>query len=365
MFTEKRVSNPTGLCNSESVPEKLPRPLENAQIVAGTDTARRLAVVVRRFPLQPPTPPGEDYFAEPARMMAGDGWQIEFLSGRPALTSLIRRRYDVVHGHSHFRPALLAGILARRAVFTSHSYDFPQENWKRQVLVWLMNRFDRVVALSPHEREVYLAAGVSEPKIVVLPLAVNVSFFTAGNGARFRSRWNIRGDVPLILFVANLRPIKNPDIVARAFRYVRRSLPDARLAIVGQNFMATTAVHGDGVVFTDWLPAEALRDALATADVAVNSSRHESFSLSTFEAMAASRPVCLPDLPSFRSLIGDTVLYHTPTDAEGLAGNILRYLREPELRRAHVEGNRKLVARFDLPNVLEQYRSLYRSLLED
>ncbi len=312
---------------------------------------RRMAVVTRQFPLPLPTPPGEDYFAEPARIMAEAGWQVELLSGKRAWRSLLCGRYDLVHGHSHFPPALLAGLIAHgaRTVFTSHSYDLPRVAWKRRVLVALMNRFDRVIALSPFERDVYRAAGVEASKIAVMPLPINVSFFrTTAPPA----------EPPIILFVANLRPVKNPEVVVRAFRRVQAELPAARLVIAGENLMDAP------IETTGWLNAGQLREAFARASVVVNSSRHEGFPLSIFEAMAAGRPVCLPDLGSLRSRIGDHALYHQPADDAALAANILRYLREPELRRAHVEANRKLVEQFDTPKVLEQYRALYESILE-
>lgn len=312
---------------------------------------RRLAVVTRQFPLPLPTPPGEDYFAEPARLMAGAGWEVEMLSGQRAWRALLSRRYDVVHGHSHFPPALLAGLIARgaRTVFTSHSYELPRAAWKRRVCVALMNRFDRVIALTPFERDVYRAAGVDASKIVVLPLPINVSFFRTTAAP---------AEPPVILFVANLRPVKNPEVIVRAFRRVQAELPAARLVIAGANLM------GAPIETVGWLGPEQLREAFARASVVVNSSSHESFGLSIFEAMAAGRPVCLPDLGSLRSRIGDNALYHAPTDDAALAANILRYLREPSLRRAHVEANRQLVAAFDTPRVLEQYRALYESVLK-
>jgi glycosyltransferase involved in cell wall biosynthesis len=234
-------------------------------------------------------------------------------------------------------------------VFTSHSYELHRVAWKRRALVGLMNRFDRVIALSPFERDVYRAAGVDASKIVVLPLPINVSFFRTSAAP---------AEPPLILFVANLRPVKNPQVVVRAFQRVQAELPSARLLIAGANLM------GAPVETTGWLDAERLREAFARASVVVNSSRHESFGLAIFEAMAAGRPVCLPDLGSLRSLIGDNALYHEPTDDAALAANILRYLREPQLRRAHVEANRKLVEQFDTPKVLARYRALYESVLK-
>ena len=350
---------------------------------------RRFAIVAQRFPLEPPTPPGEDYFAEPAHMMAEAGVAVEILTIRhsgqtdtenfgPVLvrrfassSALIRwlatAHYDLLHAHSHFRPALIAGWLARRSktVFTSHSYALPASFWKRRVLLTLMNRFDRVTALTAYEHEIYRAAGIADSKIITLPLMVNLGFFTRGGDAQqFRQRWNISPSEPVILFVANLRPVKNPDVVIQAFQHVRRQLPSARLVIVGQNLMGAEPPHGDGIIFTDWLDAVALRDALAATTVAVNSSAHESFGLALLEAAAASCPLCLPKLGSLQSLFGNNALYHEPRDAAGLASNILRYLREPELRTAHLAANRQRVAQFDTPMGLQRFRTLYFSLLE-
>ena len=209
--------------------------------------SRRFALVVAQFPLPLPTPPGEDYFAEPARMMAEAGFEVEILTVRraeqPDLETVdgfrVRRfgsqpklvrtvasgGFGLLHAHSHFRPALLTGLLARRAatVLTSHSYALPASWWKRRVLITLMNRFDRIIALTPFERDVYLASGVTASRVAVLPLPVNVNYFASGGDATgFRKRWGIPVDAPIILFAANLRPVKNADVVLRAFQRVRQ-----------------------------------------------------------------------------------------------------------------------------------------------
>jgi glycosyltransferase involved in cell wall biosynthesis len=350
---------------------------------------RRFALVVAQFPLPFPTPLGEDYFAEPARMMAEADFEVEILTVRHdrqpetetdadlrirrfrtkklLLDAMWAGRYDLVHAHSHFRPALLAGWMLRwsKTVFTSHSYALPRSALKRRVLIALMNRFDRVIALTPFERDAYITAGIPASKVVVVPHGINVGFFSSGGDAsRFRAQWQLQTDAPVILFVGNLRPVKNPDVVVRAFHRVRTQLPAAQLVFAGENLLPESGPGGEGIVHTGWLDAEWLRDALAAATVVVNSSSHEGFPLSVFEAAAASRPFCLPAVGSLQSVIGDNALYHEPTDDATLAANILRYLREPELRRVHITVNRQLVEKFDSPRALEQLRMVYRSLLE-
>jgi D-inositol-3-phosphate glycosyltransferase len=290
------------------------------------------------------------------------------------------RKNDLVHSHSHYPPALFTGLFSWRArtIFTSHSGELPSTRWKRRVLVALMNRFDRIIALTTHERDMYLAAGVDPTRIVVISDAINVEFFSQpGDAFRFRQRWKLPAEVPVLLFVANIRKFKNPEVVLRAFRRVREREPRAVLAIAGkdllprQGFIPVTTLAEqagvtEGLVLTGWLPAEDLRDAYAAADVVVNSSAttQESFSISTWEAIAAGRAVCLPHLGTFLATVGDAALYHEPSDDAGLAENILRYLREPDLRAKHVAVTRQLARQFAAPQVLRQLHSLYDSLLE-
>lgn len=364
--------------------------------------SRRFALVVAQFPLPLPTPPGEDYFAEPARMMAKAGFEVEILTVRHAtqlemetVNGLRVRRFasqpqlirtiasgdfDLLHAHSHFRPALLTGLLARRAatVFTSHSAELPSVAWKREALVALMNRFGRIIALTPHEKEMYVSAGIAASKIAIIGDTINVEFFSQpGESLDFRQRWNIAVATSIILFVANLRRFKNAEVVLRAFRRVREQLPDSVLVVVGKDLLAQQGQRPfrelaqregikEGLAMTGWLPAEELRDAYAAANVVVNSSgtEQESFSISTWEAISARRPVCLPRLGTFVSTIGNSVLYHEPFDDATLASNILRYLREPDLVQAHVSVNRTLADQYSVSVGLSKLQTLYTSLLE-
>ena len=363
---------------------------------------RCFAIVVRRFPLELPMPAGEDYFAEPAHMMAEAGFKVEVLTLRhdqqageeeinairvrrfcselALLAAIAKNSYDIIHSHSHFRPALLTGLVSLRArtVFMSHSGELPGTAWKRRALVALMNRFDRIIALTPAEQQVYEVAGVASSKIVVIGHQIDLDFFSQpGDPDKFRQCWNISADAPVILFVANLRRFKNPEVVLRAFGRVRQQLSRAVLVVVGKDMLsqqghasfAELAQHEgvkENVVMTDWLPAEELRNAIAAAAVSINSSatNEESFSISTWETIAGGRPVCLPRLGTFLSTIGDNVLYHEPFDDVKLAVNILRYLREPELVQAHVAANRAIANKYAMPAGLAKLRALYTSLLE-
>lgn len=363
--------------------------------------ARRYALVVPHFPLPLPTPPGEDYLAEPARAMRDASFEVEILTLRGSDQALrdeldsiaIRRfhsaaallrhvrggRFDLIHAHSDFRPSILAGVFggAPKTILTRHSYVLPKVALKKRLLACLMNQFDRVVALTSYERDVYIGAGVLPSKIVVVPHPVNVAFFAGGGDPhRFRARWKLDAKSPAILFVANLRRVKNIETVFRATARLLETEPSARLIVVGRDLLPTDGEPDAreqarrigleaNVVFTDWLDAESLRDAFCAASVFVNSSFDESFLLAAHEAAAASVPLCLPRIGSLKCLFGANALYHEPTDDTSLAANILRYLREPVLRASHTEINRNKMVQANSESMINRLTDVYFSLLNN
>jgi glycosyltransferase involved in cell wall biosynthesis len=363
---------------------------------------RRSALVVPRFPLPLPTPPGEDYFAEPGRLMRREGFEVEVLTTRqpeqPETETIegftVRRfdstlrwlgairsgGYDLVHAHSQLRPSLLTGATAGRAksVLTSHTFVLPLAAWKRRLMIALMNRFDRVIAFTDYERQVFVQSGVSPSRVAVVPLAINVAFFrSGGDPSRFRRQWSLSASWPLLLFVANIQTRKNPRVLLRAFTQVRQKVPEVRLVVIGKDLlpeqgqpsfdqMARECGVANEVTRTGWLAAEPLRDALAAATVVINSSGYrsfENFPLSIMEAASASRPLCLPTLGSLQSVFGQDALYHEPEDDAQLVANILRYLEDPALREERGRACRARVEDFDVPRAHEQLLGLYRTVL--
>lgn len=365
-------------------------------------TSRRFAFVVPPpFPLRWSPPAGEDFLMEPARLLAEEGHQVEVLTTRSVDESVAERmsaisvrrfatrgglirhiagtRYDVVHAHGDYLPSLLTGLIARgaRTMLTRHSYVLPTSVLKRKLIVKLMNRFERVNTVSPYETQVYESAGVTPSRLVTLSYAINVSFFSEGGDAtRFRSIFHVANTSPVILFVANLRPVKNPLTIFRALSLVKQSESEVKLVVVGKDLMANDPASSaralakqcgviGSVLFVDWLTAESLRDALAAADVVVNSSLNEGLALAISEAAAARKPICLPAIGSFQSVYGKGALYHEPRDHETLAKNILNYMRDKTLRDAHVAANWNVVQQFEMTLVRRKILELYHQLLAE
>ena len=110
---------------------------------------------------------------------------------------------------------------------------------------------------------------------------------------------------PVVISDRALEPLYNVDTMIRAFAQVRAEIHDARLVIANDGSqrrrlesLARELHLEDAVSFAGRLEPEALRDALAEAQVYVSVPDSDSLALSTMEAMAVGALPVVSDLPS-------------------------------------------------------------------
>ena len=127
-------------------------------------------------------------------------------------------------------------------------------------------------------------------------------------------RCNSRTDVPVLLFVGRIQPLKGPDVAIRALHALDR--PDAVLLIVGgasgssgdgemeraQQLVEELGLH-DQVRFVAPQPHHILSTYYRAADVVVVPSRSESFGLVALEAAACGVPVVASAVGGLQSLV--------------------------------------------------------------
>ena len=123
--------------------------------------------------------------------------------------------------------------------------------------------------------------------------------YVQGDGARFRETYGIPPDRPLLLYVGRVAHEKNIEFLLQAFVELRRTRPEAMLAIAGegparehlQSLVMQLGLSAH-VQFIGYLEREgALADCYAAADVFVFASRTETQGLVLLEALAQGRPV--------------------------------------------------------------------------
>ena len=100
-------------------------------------------------------------------------------------------------------------------------------------------------------------------------------------------------------------------------------------------------IHFPGFVSSECLPA-----LFQAADVAVYPSCYEGFGLPVLEAMACGAPMVTSDIEVLTEVGGDAALRYTPGDPAALAGQLDRFLNDPDLRERHRQSGIDRAARF-------------------
>jgi glycosyltransferase involved in cell wall biosynthesis len=247
---------------------------------------------------------------------------------------LVRRQYDVVHGHLHYLsgyPLKLArecGVAVRVAHFRSSRPDPIPGVRRRLVRVllrpWIEQYAGNRVQRRWIERHATHVLGVSRwaltcamgPKWTSDPRCREIydgldptAFRDPMDRQGVRGEFAVPGDAPLLIHVGRMTPAKNHARLVSIFAELARRLPGARLLLVGREDEAigrrvrrqiAARRIADGVVFAgERLDVPRL---VRAADALIFPSLWEGLGDVVLEAAAAGTPAVCSDLPSIREI---------------------------------------------------------------
>jgi glycosyltransferase involved in cell wall biosynthesis len=202
---------------------------------------------------------------------------------------------------------------------------------RRPFYIMSMKRSDRVQVFSRFIGRELAGKGVDAAKIEVIPFGVDLARLSSGNGKKIRERHGI-GERFLVLYVGRLVNFKHVDELIEA---VRRLPENACLLVVGggperprlEARAKSPGVEGR-VTFAGRVPDEELPDYYAACDVWATASRHEGFCVPIIEAMAAGKPVIVPDIAAMPETADGAGLIYSSGDLKDLADKLLALMRE-------------------------------------
>jgi glycosyltransferase involved in cell wall biosynthesis len=270
-------------------------------------------------PAYPNAKPDEDatIIRVPSGAVPRDPEDRRFLSGplKRALSPELAANIDLVHIHTPFIAHYAAARFAREhglpVIATYHTFfeDYLHHYvpiLPRGIGRFLARRFtlsqcrDVAALISPSApmRDALQAYGVTTP-IEVLPTGLPAMSFVRGAGTRFRKKFDLSADRPLLLYVGRVAYEKNIDFLLRMFVQLRSKRPDAIFVIAGEgpareHLMKLARELGleDSVRFIGYLDRNTdLPDCYAAGDAFVFASRTETQGLVLLEAMAQGTPV--------------------------------------------------------------------------
>ena len=179
------------------------------------------------------------------------------------------------------------------------------------------------------------------------------------------------GDVPRLVCVGRLIPIKGHLVLLRAFAQARRRVPSLELDIAGRGplepalrALAKELGVEDGVRFLGYVTP--VQRAIENATAVVVPSMGEGFGMVALEAMERSRPVIAAEIGGLGELVEEGVTGYLvpPGEAERLADAIVRLASNlPRAAEMGSAGRRRALEQFLQERCTDRTELLYRAAL--
>jgi glycosyltransferase involved in cell wall biosynthesis len=294
------------------------------------------------------------------------GWSTA-LDPRALITVVREARGKRVILHAHDAHALvLAGIAARitgAGLVVTRRVDFHL----RRPGFWA--RADRVIAISQAIRNVLLADGIREDRIVVVHSGIEVEEVRAAPPAGIRALYKLAPDAPLAVNVAALVPHKDQGTLIGAAIETSRELPGLHWVIAGDGPLLPELmervrqagleqrVHFAGHVSNPW-------GIIAEADVFVMSSREEGLGTSVLDAMALGVPVAATRAGGIPEMLEGGAGVLVPVgDSVQLGQAVSSLIQDKARRQSTIEKASTRLASFTSAAMADGVASVYRSIL--
>jgi glycosyltransferase involved in cell wall biosynthesis len=180
-------------------------------------------------------------------------------------------------------------------------------------------------------------------------------------------------EVPTLVFVGRIDPLKDLHTLLRAFALVLAQLPEARLRIFGTAPAGGERYHAECLALVEELgigaavvfegQCHAVHEAYAAGHVVVLSSISEGLPFTVLEAMACGRPNVGTEVGGVGEAIGDTGLVVPPRRPAEFAQACVTLLTEHDRRRELGRAARvRALKLFTIGRAVETFDEIYRTV---
>ena len=223
--------------------------------------------------------------------------------------------------------------------------------------------------------------GADPRRVRVVAPGVDTDVFTPADRQEAKAALGLAGRT-VILFVARLQPLKQPEIAVQAIARLAQTYPDLTdrltLVVVGgpsgrggvqpESLVKLAAELGiaDLIRMEGTVPHDDIPRYYRAADATLISSRSESFGLVAIESSACGAPVVASDVGGLRVTVRDGVTgLLVPSFApEAYADALGRILNDATLATAMATAGARFVRRFDWRRASIDLLAIYEDLVE-
>ncbi|MGA8493246.1 MAG: glycosyltransferase [Terriglobales bacterium] len=252
---------------------------------------------------------------------------------------------------------LIARLRGARTVIHYHSGEARDHLLRFRGVRPVLEDADQLVVPSGYLEDVFREFGLQAQAV---PNIVDLEQF------RFRERKPLH---PRLLCTRGFHRYYCLDLVVRAFERIQQSFPDATLDLVGKGPLEpqirslVNDLKLSGVHFAGPVPHREISRYYAAADIFINASSLDNMPVSILEAFASGTPVVTTAPKGMLYLIQNerTGLLSQAGDAQALADNVVRLLRDPELASRLACNAHEELRRYSWETVREQWLKIYQT----
>lgn len=287
---------------------------------------------------------------------------------------------DIIHAH-HYTPyfyCALSRLIHRhpRLIFTEHGRNLPDiVNFDRKFANLVLNLVtDRITSVCEYsKRALQKKDWLPSSKISVIyngiePVKQKIA--SVDENTQKVLDWLGPTDTA-VGFLARLDPIKDPILMLESFHIALEEVPEAKLIVMGKGPLHEELVQrcqsygiSKNVMFSGLLKNP--MPVLPKLRALVMTSLSEAASLSILEAMMCGIPVIAKNVGGNPELVADqrTGFLIADSSAPGFAEAMVKVLKDKSLSEKMGQAARNEANdRFSLEVMVEQYKSIYRNLL--
>jgi glycosyltransferase involved in cell wall biosynthesis len=294
-----------------------------------------------------------------------------------ALTRLLAERQpDIVQGC--FADGMLYGIAAAKlakvpVIVSSRRNAGHWISWKHRGALAILNRFVDSWQCNARTVEQSLVGPewIPADRIEILPNALDLDRFqppSPEQRRQLRQQLEVEGAGPVVVAVANLRRVKQLDVLVRAAALAFPQLPGLQLWLIGEGPERAALEReaqqlGLGSRVRLWGKQSDVRPWLGAADLAVLPSASEGASNAVLEYLAMGLPTLLSDIPANREV--GMGMFFPVGDEQKLSQHLIETWGDPEKRDELSRLGREWVQQFSPERMASRVQGYYSRLMAE
>ena len=293
-------------------------------------------------------------------------WPIPYILNQ--LQKLMRIKYDSIWTMG-FPESLGPLLIGESFVLTKHGINtWTEANYfRRKIWDAIINKSKKIIVPSyTLKKKLFKTCkGVSD-KIEVIHHGVNHDVFHPDEQARvkLRLRLGYKDNDFVIRYAGRVNKSKGIYELIYAYLVAKKKVEDLKLLIIGTIRDHKIKVWGEelDVKFYGPVPYEKIPGFFNVFDVFTSLSHGEAFGLTLVEAMACGNPVVCTDIPAYKEICNDSVMFVPLKCAKAVSDAWIQLYESESLRKELSIKARKRASAFDWNKTAKYHAKIFREL---